>query len=266
MTVDMEERFPKEIPVARFSRKKRLAHIVVKAQDVTGAMAEISMILASEGVDVRQSAAFAVERGGYYVYNAFIWLTKKGYKLDNLEAKLRASKYVLQVQAEEGVEGSVIDTVTFPLQFEGERVVLLETIAVANMFDALEGVFGSGGSVIMKEQGFSYGKAMAAKMAQTLTRPYMVRNFSYGIELLRATGWGIPTVLKAKKDLTLVKIRVDESFECQARKSSKPSGYFITGFVAGVVSFLSGKELHATETACVAAGQDHCEITISEKA
>ena len=261
----METGFPKEIPIARFSRKKRLAQIVIKAKDVTGAMAEISSILTSQGVDVRQSSAFVVERERYYVYNAFVWLTKEGYRLEDLVAKLRASNYVLDVVAKEGVEGSVTDTIAFPLQFSGERVVVLETRAVADMFEALDKVFGSGSSVIIKEQGFNYGRAMTAEMAKLLTKPYMVRNFRYGMELFKATGWGIISVLEANQDLTQVRVRVDESFECERRRSKRPCGYFTSGFVAGVFSFLSGKELQGVETFCVATGQDHCEITVSEK-
>ncbi|MDG6909428.1 MAG: hypothetical protein JRN08_03575 [Nitrososphaerota archaeon] len=259
----MSERFPKEVPIARVSKKGHLAHVVIKAKDVTGAMASISAILASEGVDVRQSAAFAVDREGYYVYNAFVWLTKKGYPLEELVAKLKASQFVIEVQAREGVEGSVVDTLAFPLQFEGTRAVMLETRALVSMFEALGSVLGTGGAVLLREQGYNYGKSQSADMAKTLTRPYMVRNYRYGLMMLMATGWGVPKVLEASEDLAHATVRVDECFECVGREQAKESGYFMSGYLAGIFSFLSGKELQGKETKCVAAGDDHCEIEVS---
>ena len=252
---------PKELPVATFSRKGRLAQVVIKAKDVSGAMADISSKISGEGFDVRQSSAFAVPDGKYFVYNAFVHMPDEGHSLDDLVKKLTASKHVLDVKANEGVEGAVVDTIAFPLQFAGTRVVILGSQAIVNMFGALEKVFGTGGSVIIQQQGMSYGKAMAEELGKTLPRPYMIRNYKYGMQLLMATGWGIPTVIRAYDDLSRADVRVDDCFECQGRKSGKPAGYFISGYLAGAFSYLSGKELHGKETKCVSAGAEYCEIS-----
>jgi predicted hydrocarbon binding protein len=258
----MSERFPKEIPVATFSRKRRLAHVIIKLKDVTGAMANILAITAREGVDIRQSSAYAVPKGSYAVYNSFVWLRKEGYKLEDLVKKLEASPYVLGVQAKEGVEGSVVDTLAFPFQFAGTRVVILETQGVVDMFEALQSVFGTGGSVIIQQQGVSYGKAQAVELAMTLTRPYMIRNYQYGLQLLMATGWGSPEVVRADEDLTKVVVRIRGCFECNGRRKGH-SGHFMSGYLAGVFSFLSGKEVHGAETKCLATGDEYCEFSIA---
>ena len=163
----------------------------------------------------------------------------------------------------DGGEGSGVDTVAFPLQFAGARVVMLETAALVNMFDSLQNLFGTGGAVIIQQQGFSYGKAQAADLGKTLTRPYMMRNYKYGLMMLMATGWGIPTVLKANTNLTEVTVRMDECFECVGRKRGRVGAHFVSGYFAGIFSYLSGKALHGRETACVALGSDHCEIEVS---
>lgn len=232
------ERPPKEIPVARLSKRRHLAHVVVKAKDITGAMSSISQILSSEEVDVRQSAAFAIEKEGYFIYNAFVWFKKEGYRPQDLTKKLRTSSFVLDVVVKDGVEGSVVDTVAFPLQFAGQRVVMLETRALKDMFEKMESVFGTGGSVIVQQEGFSYGRAQAAELAKVLTRPYMIRNYRYGLMMLMATGWGIPTVLTANEALTNVTVRIDECFECAGRKDAKESGHFMAGYLAGVLSLI----------------------------
>lgn len=181
--------------MARLSRRRHLAQVVVKAKDITGALTDISRVLSSQGVDIRQSTAFAIEKEGYFIYNAFVWLTKEEHRLEDVEKKLRGSSYVLDVITKDGVEGSVVDTVAFPPQFAGARVVMLETTALVNMFDSLQNLFGTGGAVIIQQQGFSYGRAQAADLAKTLTRPYMIKNYKYGLMMLMATGWGIPAVL-----------------------------------------------------------------------
>ena len=260
----LEERFPKELVVAGFSRSSRLAHIVLKLKDVTGTMAEVSSILAAEKVSIRQGSTFTVGDGEYGVYDAFVALPGEGYKLEDLVKKLEASSFVLGVQALEGVEGGVVDTLTFPIEFSGERVVLMGTNALVGVFDALESVFGTGGTVIIYQWGANYGRAFSADLAKTLTRPYMTRNFRYGLQLVMATGLGIPKVLDASGDLTRATVRVDGCFECAGRRKS--SGYFMAGFLAGVFSFLSGRELTGTETVCVTRGADHCEFTVSPSA
>lgn len=259
----MAQRFPKELPVARLSRTRRLAQVVVKLKDISGAMADITSITAAEGVDIRQSVAFAVDREGYAVYSMFVWLKLDGYKLEHLVGKLKKSPYVLDVQAKDGVEGAIVDTLTFPIRFAGERAVLLQTSALVEMFEEVERVFGSGGSVIVHQLGVNYGKAISSEMAKTLTRPYMIRNYRYGLNLFSAMGWGIPQVLNANEDLTRVTVRIDDCFECRGRPPGKPEGWFTGGFLAGVFSFLSGKEVRPKETKCTATGDDHCEFQLS---
>lgn len=259
----MEERFPKELPIARFTRDKRLAQIVVKFKDVTGSLSDITRITGSEGVDIRQSVAFTVSRERYAVYNAFVWLPREDYRLEQLVEKVKASPFVLSVQARDGVEGSIVDTLTFPIQFAADRVVLVEISSLTSMFDELEKVFGSGGAVIIYQQGVSYGKAICAELAKTLTRPYMVRNYRYGLNLITAMGWGVPTVLSANDRLTEATVQVAECFECVGRKPKGMHGRFMAGYLAGVFSYLSGHDLRGTETKCVAVQDDFCEFKIA---
>ena len=259
----MTERFPKEVVVARFSRKRRLAQLVVKLKDVVGAMADINAIMAEQQVDIRQSVTFAVQGKDYAVYNAFVWLKKEGYRLERLVEKLKKSRFVLDVQAKDGVEGAISDTLTFPIRFAGRRAMLIESAALVRMFEDIQGAFGSGGSVIIHQLGVNYGKALSSGLAETLTRPYMVRNYEYGLTLFSAMGWGIATVLGASDDLSKATVRVDECFECQGRRGPKATGWFMGGFLSGVFSYLSAKEVRPKETKCLATGDGWCEFELS---
>ncbi len=258
----MAERFPKEFLVARFSKKFRLVQIVLKLKDVRGAMASVNSITAGEGADIRQSVAYAVATEKAVIYDTFVTIPQ-GYDVSNLVKKLKASPFVLDVVGKEGYEGAIVDTLTFPINFTGQRAVLLQTKPLIEMFDAVQSVFGSGGSAIMYQQGKNYGKALAGEFAKTLTKPYMVRNVEYGLGLLQAMGWGIPTVMKKSGDLGEVTVRLQECFECEGRGKGTPVGFFTGGFMAGIFSYLSDTDVNAVEVACLSAGQGYCEFVLT---
>ena len=260
----MDERFPKEVLVARYSADERLIQLLVKMRDVVGALADVNRITAGEAVDLRQSVTYSVPRK-YAVYSAFA-VVKQDYDLDALLGKLKESPFVIDATAVDGDDGSVIDTLLFPVNFARDRVVILEAMAVVSMFEAIQQTFGSGGSVIMYQLGHHYGRSLFAKLSTTLTRPYMIKHHAYGLKILGATGWGLPMIQSVDEDLTKVEIQVREAFLCEKSHAKGRTGYFMAGLLAGAYSFLSGKELQGSETRCVAAGDQACEFSVFPEA
>ncbi len=260
----MDERFPKEVLVARYSADERLIQLLVKMRDVVGAFADVNRITAGEGVDLRQSVTYSVPKK-YAVYSAFA-AVKKDYELDTLLSKLKESPFVIDATAVDGDDGSVIDTLLFPVNFARDRVVILQATAVVSMFEAIQQTFGSGGSVIMYQLGHHYGRSLFAKLSTTLTRPYMIKHHSYGLRILGATGWGLPTIMSENEALTRVDVKVEEGFLCEKSLAKGRAGYFVAGFLAGAYSFLSGKELQGVENKCVAVGDQACEFSVFPEA
>lgn len=256
----MDERFAKEVLIARYSPNERLVQLLVKMKDAVGALADVNRITAGESVDLRQSITYSVPKE-YAVYSAFA-AVKKGYELSVLLGKLRQSPFVIEARAVDGVDGSVVDTLLFPVNFARDRVVVLEARAVVSMFEAIQQNFGTGGSVIMYQLGHYYGHSLFDKLAASFTPAFMAKNHAYGLKILGATGWGIPEIMSENDTLTKVAVQVKECFLCEKSRVKGRAGYFMAGVLAGAFSFLSGRELLATEEKCIANGDDICEFSV----
>lgn len=138
-------RLSKEILVGRIETGARLAQLLVRMKDEVGAVADVNKIAASLKVDVRQSLTYSLPTKPQAIYNAFVSLNDPNVSLGQLVEKLKQSAFVLEVQGFEGREGAVVDTISFPVYWQGRRVVILAQHAMARMFDGISAKFGRGG-------------------------------------------------------------------------------------------------------------------------
>src|SRR5574340_791718 len=156
----LKERITKEILVGRYEPDKRLAQVIIQTKDVVGAMAAVSTIMAGLKVDVRQSATHSLPNGTA-VINAFVILKDPSVSTSQLVHRLAQSPLVVNARAIEGRQGAVIDTVSFPVNWQGRRVVIMAQPAMARMFESVRRTFGSGGDVVLFQQGSDYGRDLA---------------------------------------------------------------------------------------------------------
>ena len=140
--------FPKEVMLGRWNPRQKHAQVLLKIKDEVGAMAEINAIASRLGVDFKQLEAYAVEKEKYAVYNAFVEFKDPKMTADRLIGELGRSRFVLEAHAAPGVEGGIIDTLTFPASWGGWRVVILGQTGMARIFQDIQSTFGSGGDVI----------------------------------------------------------------------------------------------------------------------
>ena len=252
----------KEILVGRVEQGARQAQIVIKMKDVVGAVASVNSLMASAKVDIRQSMTFSLPREPIAVYNAFVVLNDPNESLEQVVEKIRLSQFVVEVQAFEGHEGAVVDVISFPVSWQGRRVVILAQYAMARMLDGIRELLGSGGHVILYELGMDYGKELANYFIGRLGREYLIHNYPYWLNVLAATGWGIPELKEAKECFPDAAIRLSSCVECDGRTSKESVCSFMRGFLAGVFSEISGHTVHCEEVRCAARNEGHCEFQI----
>jgi len=252
----------KEILVGHIESGARLAQVVVKMNDEVGAMANVNALMATMKVDVRQSLTYSMPNEPYAIYNAFVSLIDPRVSLDQLVERLRQSVFVLDAQAFEGREGAVVDTISFPVNWQGRRVVILAQHAMAQMLEGIRSVLGSGADVILYELGTEYGRDLAGYFISKLGKEYLVRNYDYELNVLAATGWGIPELVGSKDDFPNMTIRLSSCLECDGRNSRQAVCSFMRGFLTGVFGNIAGRTVHCEEPQCIAKGDSSCQFEL----
>ena len=248
--------------MGRIEQDRRLAQIVVTMKDEVGATASVNALTASLNVDIRQSETYSLPDGHSAIYNAFVVFNDKGVSLEQLVKLLEVSHFVLQVQAFEGRDGAIFDEISFPVNWQGRRVVILSQQATTRMFDAIRSVLGSGGDVLLYQQGSIYGKDLAEFFVNSLGRDFLQHNYDYGLHLLAATGWGIPELNGSQEVFPTITVRLSSCFECEGVASEREICSFMRGFLTGAFGTIAGQVVRCEETSCIAKGDSHCKFEL----
>lgn len=252
----------KELLVGRIESGKRLAQVVVTMKDEVGAVASVNALIASLGVDIRQSTSYSLAEDSLAIYNAFVVFNNPRVSLIQLVERLEESSFVVKVQAHEGREGVIVDGISFPVNWQGRRTVILSQPATTRMFEAIRFNLGSGGEVVLYQQGSSYGKELAEFFVSRLGNDYLKRNFDYTLGVLAATGWGVPELVGSKDGFPNVTVSLLSCLECDGVKAARPACSFMRGFLSGVSSAIAGHMVHCEESRCIARGDPSCEFQL----
>ena len=231
-------------------------------KDEVGAVASVNALIASLNVDIRQSTSYTLAQDSLAIYNTFVVFNDPQVSLVQLVDRLKESNFVVKVEAREGREGVIVDGISFPVNWQGRRTIILSQSATARMFEAIRFTLGSGGDVVLYQQGSSYGKELAESFMTRLGGDYLKRNFDYTLGLLSATGWGVPELVGSKDTFPNLTITLQSCLECDGVGATRPACSFVRGFLAGVSSAIVGHIVHCEESRCMAMGQPHCEFEL----
>jgi len=252
----------KELLVGRIEAGKRLAQILVTMKDEVGAVASVNALISSLNVDIRQSMSYSVAEDSLAIYNTFVVFNDPRVSLVQLVDRLKESAFVVKVEGREGRDGVIVDGISFPVNWQGRRTIILSQKATSQMFEAIRFILGSGGEVVLYQQGLSYGKELAESFAARLGGDYLKRNFDYTLGLLSATGWGVPELAGPKDGFPNVTITLQSCLECDGLSAPRPACSFVRGFLAGVASVVAGHVVHCEEPRCIATGNPRCEFEL----
>ena len=252
----------KELLIGRIEAGKRLAQVVVTIRDEVGAVASVNALIATLNVDIRQSMSYSLPGDSLAVYNAFVVFNDPKISLVQLVERLEESRHVVRAEALEGRDGVIVDGISFPVNWQGRRTVILSQPATTRMFEAMRYNLGSGGEVVLYQQGFSYGKELAEFFMVRLGNDYLSRNFEYTLRILAATGWGVPEFVGHGRGFPDMTISMLSCFECDGARASQPICCFVRGFLSGISSTIAGHTVHCEELRCLAKGDPRCEFNL----
>lgn len=247
---------------------RRFHCLFLKTEFVPGALKELASLAAKYGVRVSY-AAYSMPRGYEEPVKAvvFIDITDATAPIEQLLDEARRIEFVKEIkETKPEIEGFALDSFSFPLVIEGNRVVIFREQGIRGMIEGLRKRLGSAAEAIQYFLGFEAGlefgenhRRIGKKLG--IEKPSEIYS-KISVPLFMMVGFGIKKVLKISENPPYALLRVYGCFECEcaSKKSDKPYSHLVRGMTAGVLTRLFEVEMTVKETKCIAMGDPYCEF------
>ncbi len=257
-------RLRKDVNVYLYDPSKKFFQLTVELKNAPGALSSVLGILQDLNLNILGSFSSVTAHDMSGVWSAFVEDSR--HTATELKKKISSSRYVLDSIVVESKEGFLVDSVHFPLSWNtGDRAVMWRAKYLGGMFDKMRETFGTGGEVLIYEQGHVHGEQTWAEHAARLGAEFTRSNLRDVLKIYQALGWfKIDEIDQSERDQT-VTIRISESFECDGRKSVKPYSHFVRGHLCGCLTAILGEQMECKEIRCTAVGDEQCEFVLKHK-
>jgi predicted hydrocarbon binding protein len=254
----------KDVNVYLFDPTRKYFHIVIELENVPGALHNVLDVTRGLELNILGSFSSVDSAAKVGVWSGFV--EDNNHDAVELRRKLGGSPYVHDAIVVESNKGFLVDGVHFPLAFNtGTRAVLMTARYVARMLETIRKQFGSGGNVIIYEEGRAYGKDVGAEYFQRLGADFVTSNLGEVLKLYQALGWFRLEAVEVEHKTGKIVVRTAENFECAGSQSRVPLSHFVRGHIAGTISTYMEKEMACEETNCVAMGEKYCVFALTPK-
>jgi predicted hydrocarbon binding protein len=249
----------KDIFVKVYSPNSQLVEFSICLKNVPGALAEVSNLLASLGVNIYSGFLnfYPGEDKGRWAFIAE--LKGVGVSAEELVNRIKGLRNVLEVEYMHAkFDSLLIDVMHFPLLVMGLRSFIFKVDTWGSIAAHLLQRFGTGGAVILYEMGLKAGEARAKEV---VTEGF---SGSLAFDVILAEriglGWGIPKLLEFNEKEVKGSLLVEELFECLPfkGKAKESRSHLFRGYLVGVIQHLFNKRVKVEEVECVAKGDQAC--------
>jgi predicted hydrocarbon binding protein len=252
---------PKIVRVYHDAGQKRAFVGTVWLKDVPGALAAAAAGIAGVGVNLVSSSSSNLNGTGLAEWGFFAEVDDRNLTLERICEVIRKIPQVSRFELQEGYGGLVVDSIHYPLKFStGQQGMIVSRGTFSGMLTHMREVYGTGGSVIAYQLGFSTGKKDANELLRVIGTERVLQNIASLTNVYLAQGWGVPELVKLSIEPLDADIRITDSFECANLRSSRPNSHFLRGHLAGLANVLFEKNVECTEVKCAAMGNDYCEF------
>ena len=240
-----------------------LYQVCIVLRDVPGALAKATKVLADANVNVKTSSSFYLE--GYPetgIWSAFIDVSKANKSLKEIETELRKLDVVLDVILKEP-KPAPFESIHFPVLHGNTRAVIMPRGMFWALWTAFERVFAHSGLIVVL---YDSGKGMGEHAAKRISKMFGLRGKQLMEALAQAgqaTGWAITEIRQIDFKSCSATIVVKDGFEAAVwQKKPYTVCHWTRGYLAGYLSVVFNKQVEATETKCLAKGDEYCEFVI----
>ena len=197
------------------------------------------------------------------VFSAFIKTSKTKISRRKLKMNLLEIKGVKNVIIREP-KPAPFETFHFPVMYGDSRAIIMPIVVFQALWDGFERILtDSGMAVLLYNSGKQTGVMLANCMKQMfkLEGKDVIRAMA---QALRNMGWGVLKIKKINVEYSYALLTMEESFEAMAwKRRPYPVCHWTRGFLAGAMTIQFKKKVEATETKCIAKGDEKCEFEIS---
>ena len=181
---------------------------------------------------------------------------------DSARGRLRSNAAVIDAEVLEGRDGVLVDTFHTGLATGAGYIMMIRRNSLTKMLDRVNRLLGSGGEVVLFEEGIAVGKANGEAFLKALGTEKLRKNIDYLRSNLSAQGWGSVSVKMDPDGETRVMV-IKDCFECSANDGGRSGCHFFRGYILGNTSITFGKPFTVEETACRLRGGDACEFVVT---
>ncbi len=257
---------PKIITAFMYIPKKSYFLLNLEIRNRLGDLAAVSNVLAQSGIEILSGSFTRGAVGNPGRWQVFVQPLNANFTSEELKRLVVSCPDVVGCQIKESREGLLVDSVTFPIKISsGQRAMIIRNDVWEGMLQKTREKFGSGGDVIIYEQGNMAGRMSGRELLAALGRDFLTKQLDQVIAMYQALGWGRAKILNFVQSPMTLSIRMWESAECMGQKSEKATGHFIRGHIVGHVEEIFGVECKCVETSCLAKGDPYCEFVLEEK-
>jgi predicted hydrocarbon binding protein len=246
-----------------FAPGKRLFQIIVNVRESEGALGSVLNLIESR-FKLVGTTTYASENNTI-ILNAVVEAKSEDETTDSISASLTAISSVLDLEVLEGRSGMLVDT--FHTGLLSVTGYLMETRrqSVTRILDRVSRLLGSGGAVVLFEEGIAAGRANGEAFVKALGLENVRRNIDYLRSNLAAQGWGDVSVEMAPDGETR-RMVVRDCFECSSNEGGRTGCHLFRGYIVGNTKAVFGKEYKVEETVCRLRKGKVCEFIVSPKA
>ena len=249
------------IPTYFYSPRKKLFQIVVKLMDTPGSLGVVLDLLGGR-VNLLGTMTYSLS-DGTAILNAFAESISPSETPQKLNKLISTAHVALDHRVTESSEGLLVDTFHTGIESgRGIPAMLFFQDSISHMFDGLVKLLGSGGEVLLYNEGFFVGEARAASILSALGPGLARKKVSDLMYLFSAEGWGRATLVGDVKSEKLI-VRLEDCFECSSGEEVKKGCNFMRGYLGGWGKVLLGKDVKSVETRCRLNGDDLCEFVLN---
>ena len=257
-------RLEKDVNVYLHHPSRKFFHVVVELKNVPGALYDLLGILSNLDLNILGSFSSVDALAKTGVWSGFV--ENSEHDASELKQKISSSWYVLDSLIVESRDGFLVDGIHFPFAFNtGDKAIMMRSKFVGSMLASVRKKFGTGGDVIIYEEGRAYGHDVWADYSKRLGSEFLLSHLRETMDIYQALGWfKLEDVCQNPQDGSIT-VRTKENFECEGAMSRSPYSHFVRGHLSGGLTAITGEEVACEETRCIAVGDKCCEFILTPR-
>ena len=258
-------RYPKDVEIWEHAPGRRLAEVVVRVENVKGALARCSQVVSDLDVNMLSGFMNAPSSSPIATWSFFADVTDGAGGIPELKKALLAIDVVQTVDIIASEDGFMVDKQHFPVQYAGRRAVIMRAESLNEMLLRLWDVFGSGAVTIIDQMAEAMGRHSAKEIAEDFGQDFAVAQIDELLGAYSALGYAEVSIERTKTEEFPFVVHAKGLFECEAsakRRLRQKSVFFrahLRGFMSGIFNAL----YEITEVQCLTRGDEVCSFRVA---